>query len=297
VHSGPSTFSLAAARLGWRLESVVCLGLHAAPFERLVPHLARGARIICLLRDGSAAGELATWLTERGWGASPFWTLAALGGPRERITQHRAYGYGVGTGDSLIAVALEARGSQGIARSSGLPDELFAHDGQITKRPMRALALSALSPRPGERLWDIGAGSGSISVEWALCGGTAIAIEAREERAANIRANAAAFGLTHRVTVIAGSAPEVLATLETPDAVFVGGGLDAALFDAVWPRLAAGTRLVAHAVTLETEALLVELHQRHGGELMRVEIAHAGALGRYRSWDAARPVVQWSVVK
>ena len=297
AHSGPSTFSLAAARLGWRLESVVCLGLHAAPFERLVPHLARSARIICLLRDGSAAGELATWLTEHGWGASPFWTLAALGGPRERIAQHRADGYGVGTSDNLVAVALEARGSQGIARSSGLPDELFAHDGQITKRPMRALALSALSPRPDERLWDIGAGSGSISVEWALCGGTAIAVEAREERAANIRTNAESFGLTHRITVIAGPAPEVLAQLEMPDAVFLGGGLDAAMFDVVWPRLAPGARLVAHAVTLETAALLVELHQCHGGELMRVEIAHAGALGRYRSWDAARPIVQWSVVK
>jgi precorrin-6Y C5,15-methyltransferase (decarboxylating) len=162
---------------------------------------------------------------------------------------------------------------------------------------MRALALSALSPRPGERLWDIGAGSGSISVEWALCGGTAIAVEAREERAANIHANAAAFGLTHRITVLTGSAPEVLGKLETPDAVFVGGGLDAAMFDAVWPRLVAGSRLVAHAVTLETEALLVGLQQRRGGELMRVEIAHAGALGRYRSWEAARPIVQWSVLK
>ncbi|TKW79340.1 MAG: cobalamin biosynthesis bifunctional protein CbiET, partial [Bradyrhizobium icense] len=149
----------------------------------------------------------------------------------------------------------------------------------------------------GERLWDIGAGSGSISVEWVLCGGEAIAIEVREDRAANVRSNAAAFGLAHRITVIAGSAPWVVADLAAPDAVFIGGGLDAAMFDAVWARLASGTRLVAHAVTLETEALLSELHQRHGGELMRVEIAHAGPLGRYRSWEAARPVVQWSVAR
>jgi len=291
VHSAPSTFSLAAARLGWRLESVICLGLHAAPFERLVPHLARGARIICLVRDGKAGGDLAGWLTERGWGGSLIWSLSALGGSRERIRQHRADSYSAEPGDSLVAVALEARGSQGIARSSGLPDDLFVHDGQITKRPVRALALSALSPRPGERLWDIGAGSGSISVEWALSGGTAIAVEAREDRAANIRSNAATFGLTHRITIIEGAARDA------PEAVFIGGGLDKAMFDFVWSRIEMGSRLVAHAVTLETEAFLTDLHQRHGGELMRVEIAHAAPLGRYRSWGAVRPVVQWSAVK
>jgi precorrin-6Y C5,15-methyltransferase (decarboxylating) len=297
AHPAPSTFSLAAARLGWRLESIVCLGLHAASFERLVPHLARNARIICLLRDGMAAGDLAKWLTERGWGSSLLWTLVALGGPRESVDQHRADLFAEDIADNLVAVAVQARGGQGIPRSSGLADDLFVHDGQITKRPLRALALSALAPRSGERLWDIGAGSGSISVEWVLCGGMATAVEAREDRAANIRRNAAAFGLTHRITVISGQAPEALATLDVPDAVFVGGGLDRAMFDAVWSRLAPGARLVAHAVTLETEALLGELHQQHGGELMRVEIAHAAPLGRYRSWEAARPVVQWSAVR
>lgn len=297
AHSAPSTFSLAAARLGWRLESAICLGLHAAPFERLVPHLAHGARIVCLLRDRKAAGDLARWLTERGWGASVFWTLAALGGPRESIAEYRADGFAGDLTGSLVAVALEARGARGIPRSSGLSDDLFVHDGQITKRPVRALALSVLAPRPGERLWDVGAGSGSISIEWALCGGMATAIEAREDRAANIRSNAAEFGLEHRINVIAGEAPEALAALAAPDAVFIGGGLDSAMFDAIWSRLAPGTRLVAHAVTLETEALVGELHQCHGGELMRVEIAHAGPLGRYRSWEAARPVVQWSTVR
>ncbi|MGN1286654.1 MAG: precorrin-6y C5,15-methyltransferase (decarboxylating) subunit CbiE [Bradyrhizobium sp.] len=297
AHSAPSTFSLAAARLGWRLENVVCLGLHAVPFERLLPHLSRDARIICLVRDGMAGSDLARWLTERGWGSSAMWTLSTLGGPRESITQHRADSYAGDPGDSLVAVALEARGAQGLARSSGLPDALFVHDGQLTKRPVRALALSALSPRPGERLWDIGAGSGSISIEWALCGGTAIAVEARGERAANIRGNAASFGLTHRIAVIEGEAPGALSDLAAPDAIFIGGGLDADMFDAVWPRIAPGTRLVAHAVTLETETLLSDLHQRHGGELMRLEIAQAEPLGRYRSWKAARQIVQWSVTR
>ncbi|MCK1716658.1 precorrin-6y C5,15-methyltransferase (decarboxylating) subunit CbiE [Bradyrhizobium sp. 141] len=297
AHPSPSTFSLAAARLGWRLEATTCIGLHAVPFERLVPHLVRDAHIICLMRDAAAVGALAKWLTARGWGPSPMWTLEALGGPREYTDQHRVDLFAEEVTENLVAVALWARGTQGIPRSSGLPDDLFVHDGQITKRPVRALALSALAPRPGERLWDIGAGSGSISVEWALCGGTAIAIEVREDRVANIRSNAAAFGLAHRITVVTGRAPEALAGLEAPDAVFIGGGLDSVMFDAIWSRLAPGTRFVAHSVTLETEVLLGELHQRHGGELMRVELAHAAPLGRYRSWEAARPVVQWSAVR
>lgn len=233
----------------------------------------------------------------RAAGAPRRWTLTALGGPREVIAAHRADNFAGDVAANLVAVAIEARGGQGIPRATGLSDDLFVHDGQITKRPVRALALSALAPRPGERLWDIGAGSGSISVEWALCGGTATAVEMREDRAANIHTNAAAFGLAHRINVITGAAPEALAALEPPDAVFIGGGLDRAMFDAIWSRLAPAARLVAHSVTLETEALLGELHRQHGGELMRVEIAHAAPLGRYRSWEAVRPVVQWSVVR
>jgi precorrin-6Y C5,15-methyltransferase (decarboxylating) len=297
AHPAPSTFSLAAARLGWRLEDVNCLGLHATPFERLVPLLTRGVRIICLVRDAQAACDLAAWLTARGWGASRLWTLSALGGPRERIAESRAERFAADATASPLAIAVQAEGTAGLPRSSGLADDLFAHDGQITKRPVRALALSALAPRPGETLWDIGAGSGSVSIEWALAGGTTTAIEAREDRAANIRANAVAFGLSHRISIVTGSAPGALGGLKAPDAVFFGGGLDAALFDAVWMRLGQGTRLVAHAVTLETEALLSDLHHMRGGELMRIELAHAAPLGRYRSWQAIRPVVQWSAMK
>jgi precorrin-6B C5,15-methyltransferase / cobalt-precorrin-6B C5,C15-methyltransferase len=297
AHPAPSTFSLAAARLGWRLEDVLCLGLHAAPFERLMPLLSRGARLICLVRDAEAAPDLAAWLTARGWGDSGLWTLSALGGPRESIAESRARDYSAESAASPLAVALQAEGTAGLPRSSGLADELYAHDGQITKRPMRALALSALGPRPAEMLWDIGAGSGSISIEWALAGGQAMAIEAREGRAVNIRANAAAFGLSHKIAVVTGCAPAALEGLERPDAVFFGGGLDAALFEAVWSRLAEGTRIVAHAVTLETEALLSDLQCAHGGELMRIELAHAAPLGRYRSWHPVRAVVQWSAVK
>jgi precorrin-6Y C5,15-methyltransferase (decarboxylating) len=297
AHPAPSTFSLAAARLGWPLERTVCVALHAAPFERLVPLLADGVRIVCLVRDASAATDLASWLTARGWGASRLWTLSALGGPREAVSESRADNYRAESAATPLAVAVEAKGAAGLPRASGLADDLFRHDGQITKRPIRALALSALAPRPGERLWDIGAGSGSISIEWALAGGLAIAIEAREDRAANIAANAADFGLTHRVAVVASSAPTALATLEKPDAVFIGGGLDAAMFEGLWLLLSGGTRIVAHAVTLETESLLANLQRRYGGDLLKIEISQAAPLGRLRSWEAARPVVQWSTVK
>jgi precorrin-6B C5,15-methyltransferase / cobalt-precorrin-6B C5,C15-methyltransferase len=297
AHPSPSTFSLAAARLGWPLETTICIALHATPFERLVPLLSRGARIVALMRDEKAATDLAQWLTRRGFGASRLWTLSALGGSRERIGESTADGYSANDAANPLAVAIEADGAAGLSRASGLADDLFVHDGQITKRPVRALALSALAPRPSERLWDIGAGAGSISVEWALAGGTSVAIEVREDRAKNIRANAEAFGLAHRVTVVAASAPQSLASLEKPAAVFIGGGLDAAMFDAMWPLLSEGTRVVAHGVTLETEALLAGLQRKHGGDLMRIEISQAAPLGSYRSWEASRPVVQWSVVK
>lgn len=290
------TFSLVAARLGWRLEDTLCLGLHAAPFARLRPVLTRGTRVICTLRDGAAVADLAAWLAANGFAETRLTVCEALGGPRERLRD------GADWPDIAAPVAVALDGAElprgaGLPRASGLPDALFHHDGQITKRPVRALTLSALAPRPGEVLWDIGGGSGSISVEWALAGGRAFAIEARAGRAANIRANAEDFGLSHRITVIEGRAPEALTALPPPDAVFVGGGGSAALHEALWNGLPPGTRLVANAVTLETEALLASLHASHGGSLIRIDLAEAAPLGGFRGWQAARPVVQWSVTR
>jgi len=290
------TFSLVAARMGWRLEAVHCLGLHAAPFARLRPVLARGVRVIATLRDGAAVAKLAGWLDANGFGATRITVCEALGGSRERLRQ------GAGWTDIAAPVAVALDGADlpraaGLPRAGGLPDDMFHHDGQITKRPVRALTLSALAPRPGDHLWDIGGGSGSISVEWCLAGGHASTIETRADRAANIRRNAADFGLAHRLTVIEGAAPAALAGLPAPDAVFVGGGGDAALHEALWAAMPAGTRLVANGVTLETEALLAGLHARHGGRLLRVDLAEAAPLGRMRGWQAARPVMQWSVTR
>lgn len=296
-HPAPSTFSLAAGRLGWRLEQVSCLGLHAAPFERLTPALHADARSICLLRDGAAAGNLAQWLAGRGFGTSTLHVMEALGGPRERIRTVLAADFAFTDVAAPVAVAIAMSGPPGQSRASGLPDGTFLHDGQITKRPIRALTLSALAPRPGEILWDLGAGSGSISAEWCLAGGRAIAVERRADRAETIRANALALGVEHLLRVVEGAAPTALPGLPDPNAVFIGGGADAALLDHVWAVLPPGTRIVANGVTLETEALLALWHGQKGGELLRIELASAAPLGSMRGWRPSRPVVQWSVIR
>ncbi|RIA00776.1 precorrin-6y C5,15-methyltransferase (decarboxylating) subunit CbiE [Cereibacter sphaeroides] len=291
AYPAPGVVALAAARLGWRQEELLALGLHAAPFGRLLPELALGRRGVCTLRDGPAAGALAAFLAAEGWGESRLWVMEALGGPRERVRATTAAAFALTDVAAPVTVAFEAAGGCALPRSAGLPDSLFAHDGQITKAPVRALTLAALAPRRGELLWDLGAGSGSVSVEWCLAGGRAVAVEVRPERAANIRANAARFALP--LEVVEGRALDNLPALPAPDAIFVGGGFDEALFAA----LPAKARLVVNAVTLETEALLATLQARHGGELLRIELARAAPLGRMRGWEAARPVVQWSLVR
>ena len=296
-HPAPSTFSLAASRLGWSLQDVVCLGLHAAPFERLVPVLGSGQRLICLLRDGPAVPTLAAWLAGRGFGLSQLTVLEALGGPRERVRSVPAAKLDFDDVSAPVAVAIAAEGAPGLPKSPGLPDTLFASDGQITKSPVRALTLAALAPRPGEVLWDLGAGSGSIAVEWCLAaaGTRAHAVEARAGRIVNIRANAESFGIGHRLSAHQGDWPTLLATLPQAQAIFIGGGLNSHAIETILGFAGSGLRLVANAVTLETESLLAGLHARLGGRLLRIELAEAQPLGRMQGWAPARPVVQWSV--
>ena len=294
----PSTFSHAAARLGWRLEESLCLGLHAAPLTRLRPHLAPGTRAIVLLRDGQALRDLAVLLCTLGFGDSRLTVLEALAGPRERITHAVARALPEQDFAHPLCVALDcAGGGAVIPKCSGLPDGLFETDGQITKRPIRALTLSALQPQPGLLLWDIGGGSGSIAIEWLLAHPTtqAIAIEPRADRAATIRRNADGLGVD-RLQIVQSRAPQALADLPLPDVVFIGGGLSQDLLDHLIAILAKGTRLVANAVTLESEALLSATQVRLGGTLLRIELAEAAPLGAKRGWKASYPVVQWAVV-
>lgn len=293
----PSTFSRVAARLGWPIEDTLCIGLHAAPMARLRPHLTQGAKAIVLLRDGDAVAELATYLADRGFDQTRLTVCEAMGGPRERVTTHDIRQAQSETFSHPVCVALDVAGDgAALSRASGLPDDLFETDGVMTKRPIRALTLSALAPRAGEHLWDVGGGSGTIAVEWALAARdcTASIVEAREDRIALIRANAEAFGIDQQIAVTHGQAPDALANLPAPQAVFIGGGLSQTMLDAV-TALPKGTRIVANAVTLEAEALLTMAQATHGGTLMRIDIAQAAPLGAKRGWAASYPVVQWSV--
>ncbi|MEP2714963.1 precorrin-6y C5,15-methyltransferase (decarboxylating) subunit CbiE [Pseudophaeobacter sp.] len=297
-HPAPSCFSLAANRLGWKLEETLCLGLHAAPYEHLLPLLGRDTRLICTLRDGAAPAELASWLVEMGQPDARLHVMERLGGAKERLYSSIAEDWDMPPGGAPVLVAIEAT-RPGLPQASGLADAHFASDGQITKRPIRALTLSALAPRVGELLWDIGGGSGSISVEWCLAApqARAITFEPRETRLKNIRANAARFGLAHRMAGVLGKAPEVLTGYELPDCVFLGGGASQPLLEHLWMLLPEGTRIVANGVTLETETLLMQAHAQYGGHLLKAEIAEAGPLGTMRDWQRARPVIQWSVTR
>ena len=295
-HPAPSAFQLAANRLGWRLEECLCLGLHAAPFARLRPVLGRGVRAICTLRDGAAVAELAAWLAANNHAGAKLTVLERLGGPGERITAPVPEEIPTDV-TAPVLVAIEAT-NPGLSGASGLCDDLFDHDGQITKRPVRALTLSALAPRPGEVLWDIGAGSGSVGIEWLLAGGAQVhALEADPVRAARSRGNVAAFGLSHRHKVIEAQAPEGLAELPVPDAVFVGGGASEALLSRLWEVMPAGCRLVLNAVTIETEALVLDWSARQGGGLLKIELSEPAAIGRKRGWRSSLPILQWSVVR
>lgn len=294
--AGPATFSLAAAQMGWPLEDTVCVGLHAAPLSRLRPHLANGFRAIVLLRDGAAVAELSTYLSQEGFGESTLTVMEALGGPRQRVAVYNDIADPI---QHPTCVALEAKGNGHVlSHASGQIDTLFANDGQITKRPIRALTLSALAPKFGEHLWDLGAGSGSIAIEWLLSHPSvqATAVEVHPERAARAAENALTFGVD-RLNVVTGQSLDVLADLPIPDVVFVGGGLSQELLDALWIIMPIGCRFVTNAVTLESEAIVAQAHAAKGGELMRIEIANSKPLGSKRGWSSAYPIVQWSVTR
>lgn len=302
VFPAPSSFSLAASRMGWALQDTVCLSLHGRPIDLIHPHLHPGSRILALTSDSDGPATLAALLTESGFGASMLTVLEALGGARERLSSHRAETFALADADMLNVCAVEvvAGGDARIlAYTPGLDDGLFEHDGQITKREVRALTLSALAPKRGELLWDVGAGSGSIGIEWMLADPSlrAIAIEGHAERAARIRRNATKFGVPG-LAIVEGVAPAALAGLAAPDAIFIGGGgSEAGVMEAAIVGLKPGGRLVANAVTTEMEAVLLAHHARLGGSLIRIDIARASPVGQMTGWRPAMPVTQWSWVK
>ncbi len=296
----PSSFQLAAARLGWALQDVACLSCCGRPIEALIPHLQPGARLMVLSATADTPQAVATLLAARGLGASTLHLLEALGGPAERITAHRSDAP-LPQAHPLNLVAIEVAGPSAatLPLTPGLPDTWFEHDGQITKAEIRALTLAALAPRRGEHLWDIGLGAGSISIEWMLRhpDNRATGLERDPARAARARRNALALG-TPGLAIVAGEAPHALAGLHPPDAVFLGAAAHTpGTIGAAWSALRPGGRLVANAIALPTERALLEAQSRLGGSLTRIAIERLDAVGTLPAYRPAMTVTQWRVEK
>jgi precorrin-6Y C5,15-methyltransferase (decarboxylating) len=297
----PSAFSLAAARLGWPLADCECLTVHGRPLARFTGFLHPGARLLLMSHDGTTPAEIAAELVRRGFGGSRLILLEHMGGQRERILEATADAWTIEQTADLNTLAIECRaGSDAVSypRLPGLPDEAFQHDGQLTKREIRAATLAALAPLPGQRLWDVGAGCGSIAIEWLRAGHEmkAIAIESDAKRLGFIAGNAAALG-TPEIEVLAGKAPQALENLAPPDAVFIGGGMTDEIVERCWAALPAGGRLVANVVTVEGEAGLARHRAVLGGTLTRIAVSRAEPIGSRLGWRPMMPVTQWAAVK
>ncbi|WP_223461668.1 MULTISPECIES: precorrin-6y C5,15-methyltransferase (decarboxylating) subunit CbiE [unclassified Pseudomonas] len=298
----PSSCSLAAARMGWPLQEVVTLSVVARPVTALSAQLFSGVRLLVLSNDGSSPAAIAALLRERGFGLSRLTVLEHLGGEAER----RIDGIANDWTDPVIAdlnlIAIDCivePSAQRLSRLAGLPDSAFKHDGQLTKRDVRAITLARLAPIPGELLWDVGAGSGSIGIEWMRAHPScrALAIEADAGRQALIEDNRDALGVPG-LQLVRGSAPQALAGLERPDAIFIGGGVTReSVLDTCWAELKPGGRLIANAVTLQSEMTLMAWREQHGGELTRIHIAQAQPLGDFDTWRQALPITLLDVTK
>ncbi len=294
-----SAFQLAAARMKWSLADVETLTVHGRPAEQAIPFFAHGARLLILTQDGSSPARIGQLLTDCGLGASKLTVLSAMGGSDEGRIEGRADSWTTPAPDFHL-LAVECIGEIGatVPPRTGLPDDAFEHDGKMTKREVRALTVSALAPRRGQMLWDIGVGCGSVAIEWmrAARDMRAVGIDNQPARLAMAGANAVRLGAP-RLDLRQGRAPEALADLPTPDAIFIGGGLSEDVAGAALAALPDHGRLVANAVTLESETLLSTLHARHGGSLIRVSVSRAEPVGPYRGWKPLMPVTQWSLTR
>lgn len=297
----PSSFSLAAARLCWSQQDCALISLHGRAFERITPHLQPSRRLLILSWDETTPSRLAAHLAALGMGKSRIHVLEHMGGAKERVRGALAREFALRDIAPLNTIGVEvvaAPDARVLPLTPGLPDDYFEHDGQITKRDIRAVTLAALAPRRGERLLDIGAGSGSIAIEWMLAdpANRAVAIEQNAARAARIARNAAALGVPD-LEIVEGRAEDVLARLATPDAIFIGGGGDEHVVEAAWTALPRFGRIVANAVTIETQAVLLEAFKRRGDELVNIQIAKARPIGSFHTLEPALPVLQWRAVK
>ena len=297
-----SAFTLAASRMGWPLAETETITLHGRPLDLLALHLAPGARLLILSEDGETPSQVASFLRARGWGQSAITVLEHLGGAEERRVDGVAADWTVGPCadlNTLAVLCVPGPDARALSRVPGLPDDAFTHDGQLTKREIRAATLAALAPLPGQLLWDVGAGCGSVAIEWmrAARNARAVAIERDPSRLALIARNAAALGVP-KLDIGAGEAPAALTDLAEPDAIFIGGGLSVpGLVEKCWTALKQGGRLVANAVTIEGEATLFSSQGKFGGQLTRIQISRAEPVGRFTGWQMLMPITQWTVLK
>lgn len=302
VHPSPSALSYACARLAWPGAETELVSLVAHPVETLARQLQPGRRLIVYVHGEDGATEIVRMLQRYQLGPSSVTVLEQLGGDEEKISLATADCWEPRRFASPYLVAIDCRSDENatpLALVPGLPDSAYENDGQLTKREVRAITLSALAPLPGELLWDVGAGSGSIAIEWLRTEplARAIAVEAQEARAARIERNARELGVPS-LEVCCGHAPGALAALEQPDVVFIGGGLTTpTLVDQCWQRLTPGGRITANAVTLEGERSLLDACKSHGGTMVRIEIGRAEPIGSLTTWRPQLPVVQWTARK
>ena len=297
----PSAFSLAAARLGWPLDQVDCLTAHGRPIESLLPFIVPGANLLIYCHDSESPRTLASMLQARGYGDSDMTCLSHLGGPNEAMSRAKAKDWEK-TVPSLTTLAIECVAGPDariLSMAPGLPDDAYQHDGQLTKREVRAATLAALVPLRDQLLWDVGAGSGSIGIEWcrAAKGARACAFEVKPERLELIRGNALALGVSH-LDIVGKTAPGTLKDRQSPDAIFIGGGLTAdQMVETCWAALKPGGRLVANAVTVEGEQILAAAHKELGGELIRIAVSRAEPIGDFQGWRPMMPVTQFRTTK
>lgn len=299
-HPQVSAFQWAAARMGWPLADIDALTVHGRKPERIIPFLMSGARLLILARDGSTPAEICRILLEHGYGRSKLTALAHLGGPQEARFDGMAadWRHEVPDFHTLAVECVADAGMAVLSRAPGLPDDAFSHDGKLTKREVRAATLAKLCPARNALLWDVGLGCGSVAIEWmrAAPGARAIGIEPRQDRRAMAAVNALTLGVPDLV-IIEGAAPDALDGLAAPDAVFIGGGLSAPVFEKCWTALKPHGRLVVNTVTLESEAVVLSLFDKHGGELSRLAVNRAAPVGRLHGWHPLMPVLQWNLNK
>ncbi|SFJ30046.1 precorrin-6y C5,15-methyltransferase (decarboxylating) subunit CbiE [Jannaschia pohangensis] len=299
-HPQLSAFQLAAARMGWSMADLETLTVHGRPAHQMIAFIQPDARLLILTTGSETPGQIAEFLTARGFGGSPMTVLANMGGPSEARFDGTAetWDHAVPPFNTLAVDCRAAPDAALLPRVPGLADDLFRSDGTMTKREIRAATLAKLMPMRGALLWDIGTGSGSVAIEWirAARSARAIGIEPRADRRAMAAENALALGAP-RLDLRDGTVPDALDDLEAPDAVFIGGGLSEAVFDRAFAALRPLGRLVANAVTLESEAILTHLHARHGGDLVRLSVDRAEPVGAFRGWRPSMTVTQYALVK